>query len=63
MKDNNWPPQFDGIKIDNQMVLGRVKDTQIWIELDLADPFWIKHIQSCPQLAALLPWRDIFSQD
>lgn len=56
---SNWPPKFDGIKIENQRVLGRVKNTDIWLELDLGDPFWIQYFQSDQELAPLLAWLDL----
>lgn len=56
---SEWPPKFDGIKIENQKVLGRVKNTAIWLELDLDDPFWIHYFQSNQELAPLLAWLDL----
>ncbi len=31
----DWPPEFDGVKINRNSILVRVKDTDIWIELDI----------------------------
>lgn len=40
MLSNSWPPEIDAIKINQTCLLGRVKNTDIWIEIDLADPIW-----------------------
>lgn len=34
MTNLNWPPDLDGIKIDKQSIFGRVRGTDIWVELD-----------------------------
>ncbi len=51
-----WPPEFDGIKIEKQSILGRVKDTDIWVEFDLCVTDWLDGIQPIELLETLLAW-------
>lgn len=55
-----WPPEFDGIKIETNKLLARVKDTDIWLELDLQDPFWVKYVKGSDELTPLLAWSNDF---
>ncbi len=57
----DWPPEFDGIKIEQNKVLARVKDTDIWLELDINDSKWLAYLESDPQLAPLLAWLQAFT--
>jgi hypothetical protein len=57
----DWPPEFDGIKVEQNKVLARVKDTDIWLELDSNDSKWIEFFEKDPQLAPLLAWLQAFA--
>ncbi len=51
----HWPPEFDAVKFEKEMLLARVKNTDIWLELDPSDPFWGECILSDQKLASMLP--------
>jgi hypothetical protein len=57
---SDWPPEFDGIKIVNKTLLCRVKDTDVWVKVDLNDPFWVDHLRSQRNLPPLLEWLEIW---
>jgi hypothetical protein len=52
-----WPPEIDGIKLDKQVILGRVKNTDIWIELN-AHLEWLKKTVSKEMQEAIQAWQE-----
>lgn len=59
----DWPPEFDGIKVEQNKVLARVKETDIWLELDITDTKWLAYLETDPQLAPLLAWLQAFTHE
>jgi hypothetical protein len=52
-----WPPEFDGIKIDGCSILGRVENTEIWIEFDLTDTAWLSYLLSPQMYGIIAAWN------
>lgn len=51
-----WPPEFDAIKIQEKIIFARVKDTDIWIELDPELPDWLDYLESTEMKETVLAW-------
>lgn len=59
MTATDWPPEFDGIKLEDEKVLARVKNTDVWLELDTEDPSWQYYVANDQRLASLfLAWQE-----
>jgi hypothetical protein len=41
--DSTWPPEFDALKIESsgRPLYARIKDTDVWLEIDLSDSQWL----------------------
>lgn len=61
MTNIKWPPQFDGIKIERQSIFGRVKDTDIWIELDLSHLEWLSDLLSPEMCETISAWAELLN--
>lgn len=57
-----WPPEFDGIKINRTAIFGRVKDTDIWIELDVNQLEWLEDFLTKEMYEMILAWADFLQK-
>lgn len=55
-----WPPELDGIKIAQDGIIARVKNTDIWIELDLKQPGCLAYLLSQKPNETILAWIESF---
>jgi hypothetical protein len=53
----DWPPEFDGIKLTGHTIFGRVKNTDIWIELN-SHIEWLQTISSKEMRATIQAWLE-----
>lgn len=37
MKPIKWPPELDAVKMERESILGRIKNTDIWIDLSMIE--------------------------
>jgi hypothetical protein len=55
-----WPPELDAIKIEQACVQGRIRGTEIWMELDLTNPVWREGEHSKEVSDAIIAWLSSF---
>jgi hypothetical protein len=55
-----WPPEIDAIKIEQDCLYGRIKDTQIWLEIDQQSNDWLILPSSTSVHQAVLAWSENF---
>ena len=58
-----WPPELDAIKVEPARVQGRIKGTEIWLELNLTNPMWHETEHSREATQAISAWLALFNKD
>jgi hypothetical protein len=52
-----WPPEIDAIKVDRESILGRVKNTDIWIDLNTMDSETLTTLLSTDMKNVYVAWK------
>lgn len=55
-------PELDAIKMDGAFLLGRIKNTEVWIEIDVFCECLLDNAQSQHLLSIILAWKEFKQQ-
>jgi hypothetical protein len=51
-----WPPEFDAIKIVEKSLYCRVRETEIWLEVNSSHLAWLEELAPSPIRDIILAW-------